>query len=175
MKSLLRRFRPEWEKRKVSACLGVLAGVCAANVASAASPRLDQALSAYDSAVSAGANTPLAKLTTPVTLNGGAGAAFDFGATWGDTTIEFILEGDPTAGDDAYLAVGEYPGSSLRYAQWQATQQLGFTQSGVADYLFSPAVPLANRAHSHRLCLERVRFLHVGVCQRDPGFDGNRR
>ncbi len=55
--------------------------------------------------------------------------------------MEFILEGDPTVGADGYLAVGENTTSSLRYAQWQNTRQMGFTQLGVADYLFTPALP----------------------------------
>src|SRR5262245_20728438 len=40
-----------------------------------------------------------------------------------------------------YLAVGTNTASNLRYVQWNNTGQLGFTQLGVADYLFSPIVP----------------------------------
>jgi hypothetical protein len=55
--------------------------------------------------------------------------------------MEFIVEGDPTAAQDGYLAVGENTRSNLRYAQWENTRQMGFTQLGVADYLFTPEVP----------------------------------
>ena len=75
-----------------------------------------------------------------MTLNGSGGVPFDFGPTSGDTSMEFILEGDPTAGADAYLAVGQNTTSNLRYAQWSNTRQMGFTQLAVADYLFTPAV-----------------------------------
>jgi hypothetical protein len=102
-------------------------------------------LTAYDAAITADAATgltPLAKLTNQVVLNGTGAVPFEFGATSGDASIEFILEGDPIAtGDSGYLAVGEVTTSSLRYDLWQDTRQLGFTQSGVADYQFTPAVP----------------------------------
>lgn len=100
-------------------------------------------LTNYDAVITAdaaGGLTPLATLTNAVTLNGGAGVPFDFGQGFGDVTMEFILEGDPTAGPDGYLAVGENTTSNLRYAQWQNTRQMGFTQLGVADYLFDPPV-----------------------------------
>ena len=59
----------------------------------------------------------------------------------GESTFEFIVEGDPVAGGrDGYLAVGSNSSSSLRYEQWSDTGQLGFTQGGVADYTFSPLV-----------------------------------
>ncbi|HOW66965.1 MAG TPA: hypothetical protein P5055_15740 [Candidatus Paceibacterota bacterium] len=112
------------------------------NLAQAASAKLDQALTAYDAAIQADTSvTALAKLTSPVTLDGTAGSPFDFGATSGDTTMEFILQGDSTlTGDSGFLAVGENSASSLRYEQWQNTRQMGFTQGGVADYMFTPAV-----------------------------------
>jgi hypothetical protein len=98
-------------------------------------------LGAYDAAITADTTASLAKLTSPVTFDGTAGAAFNFGATSGDTTMEFILTGDPVAtGDSAFLAVGQNTLSSLRYEQWQNTEQMGFTQGGVADYLFDPTV-----------------------------------
>src|SRR5678815_2379683 len=102
-------------------------------------------LVAYDGAIAAGAMgglIPRAKLTNAVTLSGANRAAFDFGANSGDVTIEFVLEGNPSAGSgSAYLAVGANTGSNLRYEQFNNTGQLGFTQLGVADYLFSPVVP----------------------------------
>lgn len=101
-------------------------------------------LSAYDAAIAADRNTglvPVASLTNAVTLSGAGGVPFDFGTTSGDVTMEFILEGDPVGRADGYLAVGENTTSNLRYAQWENTGQMGFTQLGVADYLFTPAVP----------------------------------
>jgi hypothetical protein len=102
-------------------------------------------LPAYDQAISDDASsglTPLATLTNPVTLTGSNRAAFHFGNTSGDVTMEFILEGNPAAGPaSGYLAVGANTVSNLRYKQWNNTGQLGFTQLGVLDYLFSPAVP----------------------------------
>jgi hypothetical protein len=104
-------------------------------------PRLDL----YDSAIAAdttGGLVPLSTLTNTVTLTGTAGESFDFGLTSGDTTMEFILEGDPEAtGNSGFLAVGENTTSSLRYEQWQNTHQMGFTQGGVADYMWVPGVP----------------------------------
>jgi hypothetical protein len=105
-------------------------------------------LTAYDASVANDASTgltPLAKLTNAVTLTGANRAAFDFGANSGDVTIEFVLEGNPNVGTgSAYLAVGANTSSNLRYKQFNNTGQLGFTQLGVADYLFSPAVPSPN-------------------------------
>ena len=102
-------------------------------------------LKEFDAAVTADIENsvlvPTASLTTPVTLTGSGGAAFNFGETYDDVTIEFILRGNPAIGDDAYLAVGQNSVSSLRYEGWLNTVQLGFTQGGVADYLFTPAVP----------------------------------
>ena len=105
-----------------------------------ASP-LDQALAGYDAAISADTLTPVAKLTSAVTLDGTIGSEFDFGASTGDGTIEFILQGDPALNISAYLAVGENSTSNLRYELWNNTGQLGFTQLGVADYAFIPGVP----------------------------------
>ena len=64
------------------------------------------------------------------------GEEFDFGDITDDATFEFIVEGDPDAARNGYLAVGENSGNSLRYEQWDDTGQLGFTRSGLADYLF---------------------------------------
>jgi hypothetical protein len=100
-------------------------------------------LTGYDAAIAAdtaGGLVPLATLTNIVTLTGSGLVPFDFGPTSGDASMEFILEGDPTAGADAYLAVGQNTDSNLRYAQWSNTRQMGFTQLRVADYLFTPAV-----------------------------------
>ncbi len=84
----------------------------------------------------------LATLVSPVVLTGANKAPFNFGHTSGDVTLEFILEGDPTTGSASkYLAVGNNAGSNLRYEQWSNTGQLGFTELGVLDYRFSPAVP----------------------------------
>ena len=102
-------------------------------------------LEAYDDAIAsddAGSVLSIAKLTGEVILTGANRAAFNFGNTAGDVTMEFILEGDPVGGGlDGYLAVGSNATSSLRYEQWRDSGQLGFTQLGVEDYLFSPAVP----------------------------------
>jgi hypothetical protein len=101
-----------------------------------------EGLSAYDAAITADSTVALAKLTSPVTFDGTAGAPFNFGATSGDTTMEFIVAGDPAAnGDSAFLAVGQNSTSSLRYEQWPNTHQMGFTRAAVADYLFDPTVP----------------------------------
>ena len=76
---------------------------------------------------------PISKLTSATSLNGSNSFAFNFGTVSGESTFEFIVEGDPVAGGrDGYLAVGSNSSSSLRYEQWSDTGQLGFTQSGVA-------------------------------------------
>jgi hypothetical protein len=99
----------------------------------------------YDQAVSAdaaGGLTPAAKLTNSIVLTGANRGAFNFGSTSGDVTMEFIVTGNPSFGTgSAYLAVGANASSNLRYEQWSNTGQMGFTQLGVADYLFSPGVP----------------------------------
>lgn len=105
-------------------------------------------LTAYDNMISEDASaglTPVAKLTSAVTLSGANRAPFDFGQNAGDVTIEFVLEGNPApSAFAAYLAVGSNTASNLRFEQFNNTGQLGFTQLGVADYLFSPAVPSPN-------------------------------
>src|SRR5262245_29700372 len=102
-------------------------------------------LSNYDATINsdAGAGTiPVARLNTAVTLTGANRVPFNFGTNSTDVTIEFILQGNPNAGNgSAYLAVGTNTASNLRYEQYNNTGQLGFTQLGVLDYLFSPAVP----------------------------------
>ncbi|MDA7513836.1 CotH kinase family protein [Akkermansiaceae bacterium] len=102
-------------------------------------------LKLYDQSLAAdeigGGPISIAKLTSATTLNGSNSFAFNFGAVSGESTFEFIVEGDPVAGGrDGYLAVGSNSSSSLRYEQWSDTGQLGFTQGGVADYTFSPLV-----------------------------------
>lgn len=102
-------------------------------------------LAAYDASITAdasgGVNT-LARLTEPAVLNGANRVAFNFGANSGDVTMEFILTGNPSFGTgSSFIAVGANSTSSLRYNQWQNTGQLGFTQGGVADYLFNPGAP----------------------------------
>lgn len=113
-----------------------------------AAPAARASLSGYDAAIAADAGSglaPLAKLTNAAVLTGANRAAFNFGANSGDVTMEFIVTGDPSFGSgSSFLAVGANSTSSLRYEQWQNTGQLGFTQGGVADYLFSPAVPSPN-------------------------------
>jgi hypothetical protein len=144
MKSYLRRMIPLQTNLRMSLALALTAAglVLATTPAGAASAKLEQALSAYDTAIAGDSTAALAKLTSAVTLDGTGGAPFDFGATSGDTTMEFILQGDPVAtGDSGYLAVGQNTGSNLRYDQWQDQRQMGFTQLGVADYLFDPGVP----------------------------------
>jgi hypothetical protein len=102
-------------------------------------------LSGYDQTVAADASaglTPAARLTNAVLLTGANRGSFNFGATSGDVTMEFVVTGDPSfGGGSAYLAVGANASSNLRYEQWSDTGQFGFTQLGVADYLFSPGVP----------------------------------
>jgi hypothetical protein len=102
-------------------------------------------LTLYDHAITADeagpGPVPVSKLTAAVTLNGSNRSAFNFGTVSGESTFEFIVEGDPAAGGrDGFLAVGSNSSSSLRYEQWDDSGQLGFTQGGVADYTFSPLV-----------------------------------
>ena len=102
-------------------------------------------LTLYDQSIAADeagpGPVPVSKLTAAVSLNGSNSSAFNFGTVSGESTCEFIVEGDPAAGGrDGFLAVGSNSSSSLRYEQWDDSGQLGFTQSGVADYTFSPLV-----------------------------------
>jgi hypothetical protein len=104
-------------------------------------------LESYDTAIAAdaaGGLLPQARLLTGVVLDGTARVPFDFGTVPGDASFEFIVEGNPAT--SAYLAVGANVVSNLRYAQWSNTRELGFTQLGVADYRFSPAVASPTRA-----------------------------
>ncbi|MBP7948610.1 MAG: CotH kinase family protein [Verrucomicrobiales bacterium] len=98
------------------------------------------ALTEYDAAITADATTPASKLTNAVTFTGTNSAAFDFGTITGDATFEFIVQGTPSTAS-GYLAVGANTVSNLRFEQWNNTAQLGMTQIGVADYLFTPPVP----------------------------------
>ena len=107
------------------------------------------ALNAYDNAVEAssvGGLNPVARLYAPVILTGAGGLNFFFGENSGDATMEFILEGDPTASVSAFLAVGTNTDSLLTYQVGPSTGQLGFTQAGVADYLLTPGVPSPTNA-----------------------------
>ncbi|MEJ6725058.1 MAG: CotH kinase family protein [Akkermansiaceae bacterium] len=98
----------------------------------------DQAIIADEAGVGP---IPTAKLVSAVTLDGSNSSSFNFGTVSGASTCEFIVEGNPTTGGrDGFLAVGSNSSSSLRYEQWDDSGQLGFTQSGVADYSFSPLV-----------------------------------
>ncbi len=136
MKPILKEFRLDRSALLALTVGGLICGV------SRVQAGVEQGLSAYDTAITADSTVALAKLTTAVTLDGKAGSPFNFGATSGDTTMEFILQGDPVAtGDSGFLAVGENGASSLRYEGWQNTHQMGFTQGGVADYMFTPGVP----------------------------------
>lgn len=123
-----------------------LAGIAATTVLTTA--LLAQSpLEIYDATITADAYsataplTPIAMLTEPVVLTGTSGSAFYFGYNSGSATIEFILNGNPAAGASAFLAVGENPLSRLMFEVYNDTGQLGFTQGGVADYLFTPGVP----------------------------------
>ena len=102
----------------------------------------------YDAAIRADVTLglkPLASLTNAVSFFRTNRQAFAFGSTAGNTTLEFILEGDAVAGGlDGFLAVGVNATSSLRFEQYNNSGQMGFTLNGVADYLFSPAVPSPN-------------------------------
>lgn len=129
----------------VSSLVCRLSLVAVATAAIALTVTASASLPAYDDAVatdiSAGLN-PLARMTNALVLTGANRGAFNFGANSGDVTMEFILTGTPTFGSgSSFIAVGANTASSLRYNQWQNTGQLGFTQGGVADYLFTPGVP----------------------------------
>ena len=162
--------------------LGRLAGSLLAAVACSSIALAQTPLENYDAAIAtdaAGGLTPVAKLTAAVSLTGTGGSAFNFGATSGDATIEFILEGDPGANDSAYLAVGANTVSSLRYEVWLNTGQLGFTQGGVADYQFTPGVPSPRKAShvayvwdpANTTMKIYVNGLEAGVCTGvDPAF-----
>ena len=104
-------------------------------------PASQATLALYDAAIDGSGFTARTTSVSPA-LDGTNNVAFDFGSISGDATFEFILRGDPVAGGrDGFLAVGTNSGNSLRYEQWDDTGQLGFTRSGVEDYLFTPAVP----------------------------------
>jgi hypothetical protein len=128
----------------VSAVLKCCAGAALVFIAVGAQTA-SASLNAYDTAVNSDATNglpPLVKLTNAVTFTGANREPFNFGAGSGDVTIEFIVTGNPSAsGASSYLAVGANATSNLRYKQFNNTGQLGFTQLGVADYLFTPGVP----------------------------------
>ena len=100
-------------------------------------------LEAYDILITsdaAGGLVPTARLSSAVSFYGTNRSAFNFGTNTGNATMEFVLEGNPDSTTSAYLAVGANSTSNLRYELYNNTGQLGFTQLGVADYLFSPGV-----------------------------------
>lgn len=109
-------------------------------------------LSGYDAAIAADTQaglTPVAKLNAQVALAGDwAGVPFDFGATSGDVTMEFILEGEPTSGSGIAIATDSDDTGlwrhSLRYSQMGGDGQLGFTKRAVLDYTFSTPVPASS-------------------------------
>jgi len=72
--------------------------------------------------------------TTRAIQLGGASLGSD--TSW---TAEFVLEKTATRAA-AHLLDSDPYSLSLRLEQWQNTGELGYTHSGVADYLFSPAV-----------------------------------
>jgi hypothetical protein len=140
MKKLTHPLRPR-TTRLFSRLAGIVAGSILCSQALSQTP-----LETYDAAIAADASLsspliPAAMLTTPVVLTGANGAAFDFGATADDVTMEFILKGNPAASVSSFLAVGtNNPKSRLVFESWPDTAQLGFTQGGVADYLLAPGV-----------------------------------
>ena len=72
---------------------------------------LRASLNLYDQSLAAdeigGGPISISKLTSATTLNGSNSFAFNFGVISGESTFEFIVEGDPVAGGrDGYLAVG---------------------------------------------------------------------
>lgn len=99
-------------------------------------------LTTYDAAIAAdhaegnGSLPYAAALTEPLEFDTTGGVEFDFGDISDDATFEFIVEGNPDAAQNGYLAVGTNSTNSLRYEQWDDTGQLGFTRGGVADYVF---------------------------------------
>jgi len=108
-------------------------------------PALFASLALYDTAIDdahgggAGTLPYAAALTAPEVFDGSNTSAFDFGAIAGDATFEFIISGDPVAGErNGYIGRADAnPGNSLRYEQWDDTGQLGFTRAGVADNTFT--------------------------------------
>jgi hypothetical protein len=141
MTHLLTRFTLGGKSTRSNRLALIAAGLAICGHALAQTP-----LEFYDSSIAADALlpvplTPVATLTTPVVLTGTSGSAFDFGATSGEVTMEFILKGDPAFSTSSFLAVGtNNPKSRLMYEVWPSTLQLGFTEGGVADYLFTPGV-----------------------------------
>lgn len=122
--------------KKISTLAALLSLACC-SAAFAGLPEYDAAIAADNG----GALPYTGALTDSVSFDGTNGAAFDFGAVSDDATIEFIVSGDPVAGErNGYLGAGENSTFSLRYEQWDDTGQLGFTHGGVADYVFDPPI-----------------------------------
>ena len=129
-------------------------------------------LATYDTLITsdaAGGLAPTSRLSTPLAFYGTNRTAFNFGTDSGNATMEFILEGNPASTTSAYLAVGANSSSNLRYELYNNTGQLGFTQLGIADYLFSPGDSLPHASHPHHLRLERGQPDHESLPQRGIG------
>ena len=119
---------------------GIVAALALCGPAAAQAQNLTAALAAYDTAIAndAASGTPTAEMTSSVVLTGsGPGMPFNFGPSGANATMEFILQGYPYSGNSAFLAMGATTASSLRYAQWEATYQLGFTATIMAPTINS--------------------------------------
>ena len=113
---------------------------------SAITPTTEGFLTAYDSVIAidhGNGEGPIpykALLDVPAYFDTTNSTPFDFGMIAGDATYEFILEGDPDGGGgNGILAIAQNSAFSLRYEQWNDTGVLGFTHSGVEDYVFADA------------------------------------
>lgn len=99
-------------------------------------------LAEFDAAVGADESagiTVAGRLADAVTFPGNGSLPFQFGNISGDGTFECIVEATGQV-PSGYLAVGSNLSSNLRIQQYNTTGQVGMTQLGVADYLFSPPV-----------------------------------
>ncbi len=124
---------------RVTAYDGIVSDGAIRRHSSAFGAHVRPALAAYDAVITNDTTAiPTARMNSTVILNGGMGTAFDFGNNPANATLEFILEGDPAANNSSWLAVGENQLSSLRFELWNDTGQMGFTQTAVADYAFTP-------------------------------------
>ncbi len=110
------------------------------NISKADLTDYDAAIAADDIALPGGS---LVKRATSASLDGSNGVPFDFGNTFKDKTIEFIVAGDPAQSGEAVLAVGANSTFELRFEQWKGTGRLGFTHLGTKDYVSSIPFPIA--------------------------------
>jgi len=97
----------------------------------------------YDNVIAEGAAgglTPLSQLFAPFRLPGTGGVQFDFGNVYADATMECIMDGDPTVAIRSTLAVGATLANLLRYEVGNDSGELGFSETGIADYHFVPGV-----------------------------------